>query len=176
MALRSEWERKWRNFAVFCLWELVLQRCQELRIDLDDEATDVLNNDLEIGIRHARSFLHFFIPNRCGLFLQALCWQNQTCCGNFRRFVFEKTGVEKCDFLNVLCEVENLVVCRNRVRKSSKALKESVCARHSDLKLEHAENVNLHLEHFGPRELVFTHLKQIFEVRRVNFFVLCGDE
>ena len=44
------------------------------------------------------------------------------------------------------------------------------------LELQSIQHVELHLQNFGPAELVFAHLKQVLKLGRVDLFILSGNQ
>ena len=60
---RSELERNIRHLFVLLLRELVLEGCEELGIDLKDEALDVLNNSQQVLFLVFCSSLHLLVPD-----------------------------------------------------------------------------------------------------------------
>ena len=173
--MSSELEWQSGDFHVFLFAEFVFEGREELRIDLNDKAFHVLRNRLKVAFEHARERFHIFVPG-VGALLKAAAGENETGTRDLRGSIFEQTGIEKGNFLDVLGKEEDLIVISHGGRQLAEALEESVGRGRGNLELNLHQHVEFHLKNFGPGEFVLTHGEQVFEFRRVNFFVLGGNE
>ena len=93
----SELKGNASNVQVLLLGELVLQRCEEFRVDFEGERTHILDYFVHVVFLQACGFLHFFVP--CVNTLDVLCRKDQTCCSDFARSILEERSIEQCNLL-----------------------------------------------------------------------------
>ena len=87
-AVYSEFEGQLSHFLVLHLGEFVLQGGEEFGVDLEDEALDVIGDQLELSFSVVGGLLHLTIPHID--LLDALGGENEGCGRELASVVFQE--------------------------------------------------------------------------------------